>query len=136
MLPHRSWTAYPPAGTVIFVVTWGVFKHKGIVSDRWWNGKPMVLANSPRSGVVEQSWDEFVGSQEAFILNGFISNLPVLLVMQRARALLGRPYELFNYNCDHYVNEAHGRPVVSEQLGVIAAVVGLMGVAAAFGARA
>lgn len=135
MLNWYLQSGYPPAGTVIWIRAYLLFRHKGIVSDRWRHGKPTVYVNVPGRGVVEQTWDEFAARQVPQCLRGFESRLPVSEVMRRARLLLGHGYDLFTYNCDHFVNEAHGRPVVSEQLEAMKAVGLLVGLIAMIGTR-
>ena len=107
---------YPPAGTVIWVRAYLVFKHRGIVTDSWLGGKPVVITNSPSDGVIEQSWDEFSSGQTPMVEDDFLPTLPVREVIARARSLLGRTYDVLGFNCDHFVNFAHGKPVTSYQL--------------------
>jgi hypothetical protein len=125
---------FPPAGVVVFVPAYGLWRHKGIVSDRWYRGKPMILCNSPIHGVIEQPWDEFFGG-EPLRHEGYPGSLPVHEVLRRARSRLGEPYVLFVFNCDHYKNYVHGLPVESEQLRATLAILGSVGVVAAAFAR-
>ena len=124
---------FPPAGTVVWMPAYSFWKHKGILSDRWWGGKPMVLCNSPHDGVIEQPWDEFFHGEPPRD-EGYPGKLPPSEVMRRARSRLGEVYVLLAFNCDHFKNYAHGLPVESEQLRATFAILASVGVvAAAFG---
>src|SRR5436309_556299 len=119
-------------GTVIYIVVFGFFRHKGIVSDRWSNGKPMVFANTYGSGVRQLPWDKFADGQVVYI-EGYPSQLPPFVVAHHARQMIGRPYDLFWFNCEHFVDACHGRNPESPQvMGVVGAafVIGLLALAA------
>ena len=106
---------YPVPGMVIWIRAYLFYRHKAIVSDRWQDGKPMVICNSPDYGVIEQTWDQFRAGQKPQP-EEYPGKLPYWEVLRRARARLGTPYHLFDFNCDHFKNYAHGLPVESEQL--------------------
>jgi len=111
-------------GTVVSVWVFPFYRHKGIVSDRFIEGLPMVISNSARAGgVTEEPWDVFAAGQSVS-LEGFPGNLPPYLVVHRARSLVGKSYELFTWNCDHLALYAHGQKPESPQLvGTVAALV-------------
>ena len=121
-------SAYPAPGTVVWIRAYLVFRHKGIVSDRWYNGKPMIITNDPDRGVIEQPWDEFRAGQEVQ-REGYPSALPYYEVVGRARSRIGVRYSLLGFNCDQLKNYAHGLPVQSEQLQAVVAVALLTSVA-------
>lgn len=128
MVYYQQW---PLPGTVIFIWFLGI-RHKGIVSDRAWSGKPMVIATSIRTnGVQEISWDEFTGGQEWFS-EGYPSKLPADSVLWRARSAIGQPYNLFFANCRQFVLFAHDLPIQNSELEAIFATIalGLLAVAA------
>jgi hypothetical protein len=108
------------------------FRHKGVVSDRWQGGNPMVISNSARAGgIAEESWETFAGGQTV-ISEGYPNNLPPYEVLHRARSLIGTKYQLLNWNCEHLTRYAHGLEPQSPQIAatlLIAAVA--IGVAAA-----
>ncbi len=109
---------WPIPGAVIFVWFLGVFRHKGVVSNRWWNGKPMVIANSWTSnGVAEIPWDEFASGAEVFN-DGYPSNLSSMAVLFNARNLIGERYDAVLSNCEHFVCKCHGLPPRSPQLAI------------------
>jgi hypothetical protein len=86
----------------------------------------MVICNSSRFGVVEQSWDEFQEGQDVK-LEGYPGSFPYYEVLRRARSFIGRPYNLIQFNCDHFVNDAHGLPVASDQMKRTLAIATLAG---------
>ena len=121
-------TVYPAAGTVVWVPVYLVYRHRGIVSDRWEDGKPMVICNAAGFGVLEQTWDQF-GKSKQIQVEGYPGQLPHYEVLRRARSHIGSVYHLTEFNCDHLVNEAHGLPCESVQVKAtlsIAAVAGLL----------
>ena len=125
---------YPAPGTVVYVRAFLFYRHKGIVSDRWSGGKPMVICCSPHYGVIEQTWDQFGAGQEVHT-EGYPGQLPYWEVCSRARSQLGKAYGLFTFNCDHLKNFAHGLQVQSEQLAATIAVGTFAGVVTAVIAR-
>lgn len=121
-LPIHSW---PQPGTVVSIPTFVIYRHKGIVSDRWYNGKPMIISNSARAGgVQEEPWDVFA---EGYIVteDGYPSGLPSYEVVSRARSFIGTLYDLFSWNCDHLVAAAHGLEPQSLQVAATVAVAAL-----------
>lgn len=139
MVRHRS--LYPPPGTAVYVRC-GLYDHVGIVTDRRGEAPPhapFVISNSKRQGCVrEEPWADFAGD-DSVVQETYPGTLPPDEVVRRARALVGRRYELLRFNCEHFVCEAHGVPAHSPQLaaalaaaaGLAVAVVGLF----AFGRR-
>ena len=112
-------------GTVVSVWVFPFFRHKGIVSDRWDGDKPMVIANSARAGgVAEESWDIFAAGQTV-VIEGYPSNLPSYVVLQRARSLIAKKYNLFAWNCEHLTAHAHGMKHESPQIAVTLIAVAL-----------
>ena len=123
---NSSARAFPPPGTVVSVPLWLFWRHKGIVSDHWCDGKPMVISGSARRGqVCEESWDTF---RDGFDVqdDGYPSTLPTFEVILRVRALLGTRYKVFELNCDHVVAIAHGQAPQSPQVAGTVAVATLV----------
>lgn len=93
-----------------------MYRHVGIVTDRWESGEQMVICCSWLKGkVIEERMSEFLG--------GFVAELveePRALsdtqVLHRARAKLGQPYKLLIWNCEHFMNYCLGRNPESPQL--------------------
>jgi hypothetical protein len=119
-------------GTIVSVWVFPFFRHKGIVSDQWHEGRPKVISNSARAGgVTEESWDVFAAGQTV-INEGYPSNIPPYDALYRARSRIGTKYQLLNWNCEHLTRYAHGLEPRSSQVAatlLLAAVA--IGVAAA-----
>jgi hypothetical protein len=122
-------TPWPQPGTVVSVTIFLFYRHKGIVSDRWHNGKPMVFSASARSGGVrEEPWGVFA-EDRAVTVEGYPGKLPSWEVLRRARALMGSAYDLLTRNCEHFVAYVHGLKPQSPQLAAtvsVAVIVGLL----------
>lgn len=115
-------------GTVVSVPLLGIFRHRGIVSDRFHDGKPTVISNSaPSGGVAEEPWDTFAAGAEVAV-EGYPSDLPPYAVVQRARGRIGSSYKLFNWNCEHLISYAHGQRPASPQVAAVVALVILFGI--------
>jgi len=109
---------WPRPGTVVSVAILLVYRHKGVVSDRWHNGQPMVISSSARSGGVrEEPWGVFAHGRE-INSEGYPGKLPTWEVLQRARSLIGSAYGLFNRNCEHFVSHVHGLEPKSPQVAI------------------
>lgn len=94
----------------------GPVNHKGIISDRHLDGRPMVISNSKRAGrVCEESWDAFCAGEPVQVV-GYLGVLAPELVLERARSVLGKGWNLFSFNCEHLVSYAHGLEPRSPQL--------------------
>ena len=123
-----------PPGTVVSVPVFKLFRHKGIVSDRFINGCPMVISNSARAGgVAEEPWEVFAAGQAATV-EEYPSTLPGYVILQRARQHIGTKYQLFDWNCEHLVSHAHGKRPESPQVAaaiIVAVLVGVIGFARA-----
>jgi hypothetical protein len=60
---------------------------------------------------------------------GYPGALPRDLVVERALALVGQPYDVFGLNCEHLAELAHGRPAKSPQLRLGAVALGALAAA-------
>ncbi len=120
-------------GTVVSVWVFPFFRHKGIVSDRYFGDKPMVISNSARVGAVaEEAWDVFADGQTVHI-EGYPSDLASWIVVNRARAYMEAKYDLLTWNCEHLASYAHGLVPRSPQVAFIitaALLAGILTVAA------
>jgi|SRR5581483_965198 len=124
---------WPRPGAIVSVPIFLGFHHKGIVSDRWYRGKPMVISASARTREVrEEPWDTFTGGRDVTVERN-PEFLEGMRIVYRARSRIGTPYDLFAFNCEHLVSYSLGRQPQSPQLAVTALVlvVGLI----ALGAR-
>ena len=107
---------WPPPGSVVSAPLFVLFRHRGIVSDRWCQGKPIVISNSARAGgVTEESWAIFSGGQTV-TPEGYPSTLLPYEVLRRARSCVGRAYNPLVWNCDHLTRYAHGLEPQSPQV--------------------
>lgn len=106
---------FPAPGTAIGV-SFGLYRHVGIVSDKYEDGVPMVISASKRRGLTaEESWEDFTGGRAVMNLSlrTFFATPEIL---ERARASLGRPWRLFTWNCEHMVRHAYGLSHESPQV--------------------
>lgn len=91
----------------------------------------MVISNSARIGcVTEEPWTTFAAGQTV-MTEGYPSNLPPYQVLQRARSLVSKQYQLFTWNCDHAVTFAHGLTPSSSQVAVTLMLLAIGGLAMA-----
>ena len=100
-------------GTIIYVWV-GIYRHKGLVSNRWCSGMPKVLANAASSGVAEIPWDDFTTDLPCYV-EGYPSTLHPLQVLYNGRTMIGQPYSVSKFNCEHFVYKAHGQHPHSPQ---------------------
>lgn len=125
-------TPWPRPGTVVSVTILLFYRHKGVVSDRWHHGKPMVISASARArSVREEPWDVFAQGGVVTV-DGYPGRMPHWEVLRRARSLIGSAYDLFTRNCEHFVSYVHGLKPHSPQLAFtvgFALVVGLFAAA-------
>jgi hypothetical protein len=113
---HLELFVWPAPGSIISVPILLFFRHRGIVSDRWYMGKPMVISNSARNGgVVEEPWDVFCNGQLCSD-EGYPGALSTFEVLHRARHPAQNGYSLFGWNCDDHVEASHGLTLSGRQL--------------------
>ncbi len=117
-------------GTVI-EVDYPIFKHYAIVSDRFIDGLPTLIALSRRTGrVTEEPWTRATAKRR-FEISPIAGDLPGDTVVSRARFWMQQGivrYNLLTFNCEHFVRLAHGLPVESVQVrrAVKGACIGMM----------
>lgn len=81
----------------------------GVEHDGIYTAAGTVIAGSKRSGyVVEEDLNTFSGGRK-IRSKGFPSDLSPAIVEASARSNIGKRYNLFGYNCQHFANECHGR---------------------------
>lgn len=125
---------YPTAGSIVSVPMYFVLRHKGLVSDRWYAGKPMVISNSAQKGVTEEPWDAFT-NDSPWKDEGYPGTSPPWMVLRHARSPLSRPYNIVTWNCEHFVSYCHGLVPTSPQVAAVA-LCAIIGAVAATGVRA
>lgn len=99
-------------------------RHYGVLLTHG-NGAAVVYANSPGHGVARQSLPEFSAGREIRFEPAPVAATPTPWeVIARAEGMVGRSYDLFRFNCDHFVAAAFGSKPESRQLQAAAIVVG------------
>ena len=93
----------------------GLFQHFALISDSRAGGMVWVIETSPEFGVIERPYWEFCGNHP-IQQHGFPGGLHRREVMERARSLVGQPYDAINNNCEHFVRWCHGLERESPQL--------------------
>lgn len=112
---HRPTQLSP--GTVVSTPAYGIFKHKGVVSDRASSdGRLMIISCSGRAGEVREETEEEFSQGNEIVSEGYLGNLHVQEVLYRARRCIGKKYSLLSWNCEHFVRYAHGLEPSSPQL--------------------
>lgn len=103
--------------------------HVGIATEgyEWFSGEQTVISASKFAGrkVVEQSLSVFSGGAPVTATQ-LRPKLPVHEVLVRARAALGRGWDLIDSNCEHFVRWALGYEPESPQLRSGVAMGGLV----------
>ena len=123
--------SWPQPGMMVSVPIFLIYRHIGIVSDRWHGGKPMVISTSARAGVVrEESWNTFTQGR-VVTAEVYPGRLPSWEVVRRARSLIGTQYDLLTRNCEQFVTFAHGLKPQSVQVALTVAIALCIGVLAA-----
>ncbi len=81
----------------------------GVEHDGIYTAAGTVIAGSKRTGcVVEEDLQSFSGGRK-IRSKGFPSDLNPAMVESNARNKIGKAYNLFGYNCQHFATECHGR---------------------------
>lgn len=103
----------------------GVYEHLALISDRFYQGKPMLISNTYRNGTVaEEPWDTVVEGRSYKVLPIF-SQEPEYQILSRARMAIGNvKYSLSSYNCEHFVSEVITGVAESRQMQKMAWFVG------------
>jgi hypothetical protein len=90
----------------------------------------MVISNSARAGgVAEEPWHVFAAGQRVMV-DGYPSNVSPFEVVNRARSLIGKAYDLFRWNCEHLTSFAHAQQPASPQVAATVAALVFGGIIA------
>lgn len=110
-------------GSVV-AIRYFIVKHVGIVSDVYDDdGFPFIISNTRRkAGVAEEPQAVFAAGRKPYLLSEPAESAAVIL--DRARACLGRRYDLGLYNCEHFVSGVTGNSRKSRQLRIAGMVGG------------
>ena len=103
-------------GAIVKVLI-GAYNHYAVISDKYDNGKPMLISLSARQGTVcEETWDYCVKNRKV-VLSSIQGDLQPYQVIERARSKLGKiKYNPLNRNCEHFARWSHGLRVESKQV--------------------
>jgi hypothetical protein len=131
-----------PAGTVVAVpIRVGLLTvvHPGLVTDRCGpDGLPTVINASKRRDRrhVEETWSQYAEGNPV-TLQRMPTTVGVAEMLRRARADLGKPWDLLGANCEHAIRRWRGLVVESPQLqaGIVLAAVVALALAALWAAR-
>ena len=107
----------------------GAYDHYAVVSDKYDNGKPMLISLSARQGTVcEEAWDYCAGNRKV-VLSSVQGDLHPHQVVERARSKLGEiKYSLLSRNCEHFARWAHDLKVESKQVQEALFITGVISV--------
>lgn len=100
----------------IVYVQFGLIRHYGIITGINELGEVLVVSNSKALGCVAEELLKDFSMGKQTVVEGYPSNCSSSYVIERARSQLGRKYELYSDNCEHFVRWAHHLKPESPQL--------------------
>jgi len=108
-------------------------QHRGIFAGLNHAGQPCIIHN-PKGGCVRyDTLDVFAAGQQVRFLKRVARNATEQrMILVRADSLLGRKYDLINFNCDHLVTYALAGVPTSPQLQALTGLAALCAIVAAF----
>ncbi len=96
-------------GITLAVKREGIYNHFGIAT-----GDGNVIHNSKGKGVIKSPESEFSNGGEIWLCE--ITSEDLQCAYENAKALIGKSYDLISYNCEHFVNDVHGKGKNSVQI--------------------
>jgi len=102
-------------GSVVYVQSWPI-KHYGIISGINELGELLVISNSKTMGCVAEEPLKNFGMGRQAVVAGYPDNCSASYVISRARSQLGKKYDLFSDNCEHFVRWTYHQNPESPQL--------------------
>ncbi len=105
-------------GTIVSVAV-GPLTHFGIVSDQQGAGFPYIISCSRRTGQVAEERATVFANGHKIKVHGYPSQLNPFQVIHRARSMQGTKYDLFKWNCEHFVHWVHNLKPESPQLQIV-----------------
>lgn len=115
-------------GSVVKVFC-GYYYHYGVITGCDYVGNPLVVSSSKSHGkVIEEPIHTFSAgkSVKTVNMNGPYDGQDAAL---RARRMIGKPYDLFRSNCEHFVRAVKGLTPISPQLLAVPLIAGILIVA-------
>ena len=95
----------------------GLTKHHAIYLGMDTTGIEWVAENHKLLGVRAVKATAYFASAPSFIIRPFSGSYAEMIVaVQRALAEVGKPYDLINYNCEHYAEYVQNGLVFSQQV--------------------
>ncbi len=79
-------------------------EHYGIAT-----GTETVISASKRAGYVAEESESVFSGGHPIISKGYPSDLSPFEVLLKARNALGKEWNFFDYNCQHFATECHGK---------------------------
>lgn len=110
-----------------------LYSHLGIVTDHWKNGEQMVISCSEHCNMVVEEPMSTFRQGNSIEQRPSPSNLSTQKVLMRARNKLGQPYDILNWNCEHFVYDSFACQKQSPQLQIALFLVGVIGIVKLFG---
>ncbi len=118
MLPPKSVPSNLVRPGSVVAIQLPLYKHFGVVTNRFHRGERTVISNSWKAGgVVEQPFTVFSCGLPIAAMD-YPSLLPAKIVVSRATSRLGEKYSLVTWNCEHLIRYAHGLKLSSPQIGI------------------
>ena len=84
------------------------------------NGEALVAENKEGRGVILRPLDQFLAEAKKIKRHiPFVGSYQErVALLERVHSRLGRQYDLWNYNCEHFVNDVKHRRVFSRQIQI------------------
>lgn len=97
----------------------GLVQHHAIYIGKDWQGNRLYLENAIGQGVREVSEAYlFRDGYQVTRIEPFQGNLNQRnIAVKAARAMIGKEYDLINFNCEHYANTVQHNESYSSQVG-------------------
>ena len=109
----------------VLIRTKGIFKHFGIFIGLW-NGQYIVAENNPKSGVKYITLNQFLSGKPLQGIEYFKgTESERQQIIPYINSIIGRNYDLVNYNCEHFANEVQTGKAHSKQVKIFGLVSGI-----------
>jgi len=108
----------------VYVPRLGVWHH-GIVRRIYptWNGLAVEIAhNMKKSGITVSDWYEFADGNVVVLQRHVESEEHIRQILERVEANIGKPYDLFAQNCEHFASFAFTGQAESKSIQLVGLV--------------